>query len=49
MNESFKSVFSEEVFTKPNVTEAHEGFQEVVVQNQDVGIFLGSLDIRKAM
>ena len=36
MNESFKSVFSEEeAFTEPNMTEAHEGFKEIVVQKQD--------------
>ena len=48
MNESFKSVFSEkEAFTEPNMTEAHEGFKEVVVQKQNVGRLLGSLDIEK--
>ena len=47
---SFKSVFTEEeAFTESNVIEAHEEFQEVVVQNQDVCKLLGSLDIRKAM
>ena len=50
MNQSFKSVFSErEAFTEPNMTEAHEGFNEVVVQKQKAGRLLGSLDVRKAM
>ena len=50
MNERSKSVFAEEEpFTKPNMTEAHEGFKDVVLQKQDVGRLLGSLDIRKAM
>ena len=50
MNESFKSVFTEEeAFTEPNMTEAQEGFKEVVVQKQDVGRLLGNLDVRKAM
>ena len=49
MNESFKFIFSEEAFTEPIVAEAHEGFQEVVVQNKDVGRMFGSLDVRKAM
>ena len=50
INESFKSVLSEEeAFTEPNMTKAHKGFKEVVVQKQDVGILLGSLDVRKAM
>ena len=36
-----KSVFSEEeAFTEPNVAEAHEGFQEDVVQKRDVGRLL---------
>ena len=37
------------MFTEPNMTEAHEGFKEIVVQKQDVGKLLGSLDVRKAM
>ena len=38
MNESFKSVFTEEgAFIEPNMIEAQEGFKEVVVQKQDVG------------
>ena len=50
MNESFKSVFTEEEeFREPNMTEAWEGFKEVVVQKQDVGRLMGSLDVRKAM
>ena len=50
MNESFKSVFTEEkAFTEPNMTEAQEGFKEVVVQKQDVGTLIGSLDLRKAI
>ena len=33
INESFKSVFTvKEAFTEPNMTEAQEGFKEVVVQ-----------------
>ena len=50
MNDSFKSVFSEEgTFIEPNMTEAQGGFKEVVVQKQDVGRLLGNLDVRKAM
>ena len=50
MNESFKSVFTEvEAFTEPNMTEAQEGFQEVLVQKQDVGRLIRSLVARKAM
>ena len=50
MNESFKSIFTEAgPFAEPNMAEAHEGFQEVVVQKQDVGRLLGSVDIKKAM
>ena len=39
----------QEDFTEPNVAEAHEGFQEIVVQRQEVGRLLGSLDIMKTM
>ena len=50
MNEGFKPIFSEDkMFKQPNVAETHEGFQEVIVQKQDVGKLLGNLDIRKAM
>ena len=49
MNESFKLVFTEEAFTEPNITEAQEGFKEVVVQKKDVGRLIESLDVRKAM
>ena len=49
MNESFKLLYSEEVFTEPNMIEAHEGFKEVMVQKQDVGRLLENLDVRKAM
>ena len=50
MNKSLKSVFTEEeAFTEPNMTEAQEGLKEVVVQKQDVGRLMGSLDARKAM
>ena len=31
------------------MTEAQEGFKEVVVQKQDVGRLMGSLDVRKAL
>ena len=45
-----KSVFTEEeAFTEPNMTEAHEGFKDVVLQKQDVGRLLGSLDVSKAI
>ena len=50
MNESFQSVFTdEEAFMEPTLTEAHEGLKEVLVQKQDVGRQIGSLDERKAM
>ena len=49
MTESFKSVFTEDAFTGPSVVEAHDESQEVLVQKQDTGKLLGSLDIRKAM
>ena len=50
MNESFKQVFTEEeAFTEPSMIEAQEGFKEVVVQKQDVGRVMGSLDVRKAI
>ena len=50
MSESFKRVFTEEeAFTEPSMIEAREGFEEVVVQKQDVGRLMGSLDVRKAI
>ena len=50
MNDSFKSVFSEEeAFPELNMTEAHEGFKDGVVQKEDVSRLLVSLDVRKAM
>ena len=50
MNESFKQVFTEEeAFTEPSMIEAQEGFKEVVVQKQEVGRLMGSLDVRKAI
>ena len=50
MKESFKSVSTkEEAFTEPNMAEAQEGFKEVVVQKQNAGRLMGSLDVRKAM
>ena len=36
-------------FTEPNMTEAQEGFKEVMVQKEDVGRLMGSLDVRKAI
>ena len=48
MNESFKSVFTEEeAFTEPNMTEAQEGFKEVMVQKEDVGRLVGRLEVRR--
>ena len=50
MNESFKQVFTEEeTFSEPSMIEAQEGFKEVVVQKQDVGRLMGSLDVRRAI
>ena len=50
MNERLKFVFSEEgTFTQANMAEAHERFQDIMVQKQDVSRLLGILDIRKAM
>ena len=50
MNENIKQVFTEEeAFTELSMIEAQEGLKEVVVQKQDVGRLMGSLDVRKAI
>ena len=34
-------------FTEPNMTEAQEGFKEVMVQKEDVGRLVGHLEVRR--
>ncbi|MPC46439.1 hypothetical protein E2C01_040159 [Portunus trituberculatus] len=48
MNESFKTVFTEENFAEPNRTLHCRGLQETIVHKEDIKRLLDNLDVRKS-
>ncbi|MPD01115.1 hypothetical protein E2C01_096628 [Portunus trituberculatus] len=49
MNESFKTVFTEEDFTELNRTLHYTGLLDIIVHKQEIGRILENLDARKMM